>query len=102
MQRVLTGPAGRKLFDISTRTTSPIHIKGSSRADLVIVSGALEVSQNLAGYKVTLQPENLTWNATCDCAVSGKLTGTVAGGGKLDGKLASVIHHRLRQRRGRH
>jgi hypothetical protein len=90
MQRVLTGPAGRKLFDISTRTTSPIHINGSSRADLTIVSGALEVSHNLAGYKVTLQPENLTWNTTCNCAVSGKLTGTVAGGGKLDGKSASV------------
>ncbi len=90
MQRALTGPGGRKLFDISTRTTSPIHINGSSRADLVIVSGALEVSHNLAGYRVTLQPENLTWNATCNCAISGKLTGTVAGGGKLDGKSASV------------
>jgi hypothetical protein len=90
MQRVLTGPGGRTLFDISTRTTSPIHLTGSSRADLVVVSGALEVSHNLAGYKVTLVPENLTWAASCNCAVAGKLTGTVAGGGKLDGKSASV------------
>jgi hypothetical protein len=90
MRRVLTGPGGRKLFDISTRTVSPIHINGSSRADLVIVSGSLEVSHNLAGYKVTLQPENLTWNPSCNCAVSGKLTGTVASSGKLDGKIATV------------
>jgi hypothetical protein len=90
MHRVLTGPGGRTLFDISTRTTAPIHLTGSSRADLVIVSGALEVSHNLAGYKVTLVPENLTWAASCNCAVSGKLTGTVAGSGKLDGKSASV------------
>jgi hypothetical protein len=89
MQRVLTGPGGRKLFDISTRTTAPIRMTGSSRADLVIVSGSLEISHNLAGYKVTLVPENLAWAATCNCAVSGHLTGTVSGG-KLDGKSASV------------
>src|SRR4051812_20935494 len=43
MRRVLTGPGGRTLFDISTRTTTPIQLSGSSRADLVMVSGALEV-----------------------------------------------------------
>lgn len=90
MHRVLTGPGGRTLFDISTRTVSPIHLTGSSRSDLVVTSGALEVSHNLAGYKVTLVPESLSWTTTCNCAVSGKLTGTVAGSGKLDGKSASV------------
>ena len=33
MERVLTGPGGHTLFDISTRTTMPIHITGTSRAD---------------------------------------------------------------------
>jgi hypothetical protein len=89
MERVLTGPGDRTLFDISTKTTMPIKITGTSRADLVIVSGALEVSHNLAGYKVTLVPQNLTWAATCNCAVSGMLTGTVSGG-QHDGKSASV------------
>ncbi len=89
MERVLTGPGGHTLFDISTRTTMPIHITGTSRSDLVIASGALEVSHNLAGYKVTLVPQNLTWAATCNCAVSGTLTGTVSGG-KHDGQSASV------------
>ncbi len=89
MERVLTGPGGRTLFDISTRTTMPIKIIGTSRADLAIVSGALEVSHNLAGYKVTLVPQNLTWATTCNCAVSGTLTGTVSGG-QHDGKSASV------------
>ena len=91
MHRVLTGPGGRTLFDISTRTTTPLHVTGTSRADLVMVSGALEVSHNLAGYKVTLAPQSLAWANTCNCAVSGRLTGTVAGGGKLDGKSATVI-----------
>jgi len=89
MERVLTGPGGHTLFDISTKTTAPIHITGTSRADLVIVSGALEVSHNLAGYKVTLSPQNLTWTTSCNCAVSGSLTGTVSGG-KHDGQSASV------------
>ncbi len=89
MERVLTGPGGHTLFDISTKSTAPIHITGTSRADLVIVSGALEVSHNLAGYKVTLSPQNLTWTASCNCAVSGTLTGTVSGG-KHDGQSASV------------
>jgi hypothetical protein len=90
MHRVLTGPGGHTLFDISTRTTTPIHLTGTSRANLVLVSGALEVSHNLAGYKVTLVPQNLTWAPTCNCAISGQLTGTVSGGGKLDGKSATV------------
>ena len=89
MERVLTGPGGHVLFDISTKTTMPIKITGASRADLVIVSGALEVSHNLAGYKVTLVPQNLTWTTACNCAVSGTLTGTVSGG-THDGKSASV------------
>jgi hypothetical protein len=89
MERVLTGPGGHTLFDIGTKTTAPIHVTGTSRADLVIVSGALEVSHNLAGYKVTLSPQNLTWSASCNCAVSGTLTGTVSGG-KHDGQSASV------------
>jgi hypothetical protein len=89
MERVLTGPGGRTLFDVSTRTSSPIVITGSSRADLTLVSGSLEVSHNLAHYKVTLTPDNLRWSGNCTCAVSGTLTGTVSGG-KLDGKSASV------------
>jgi hypothetical protein len=90
MERVLTGPGGRKLFDISTRTTAPLVVTGTSRADLKIISGSLEVSHNIANYKVTLSADNLAWSATCNCAASGRLTGTVAGGGKLSGKSASV------------
>jgi hypothetical protein len=89
MERVLVGPGGHTLFDISTDTSSPLVITGSSRTDLVIASGALQVQHHLAGYTVTLQPNNLTWASNCNCAVSGSLTGTVSGG-KLDGKSATV------------
>jgi hypothetical protein len=89
MERVLTGPAGRTLFDVATDTTSDIVITGSSRSDLVIVSGALEIHHKLAGYTVTLSPSNLTWTPSCNCATSGTLTGSVSGGPN-DGKTASV------------
>jgi hypothetical protein len=89
MERVLTGPAGNKLFDISTMTTSPIMMTGTSRANFEIVSGTLVVTHNLAEYSVTLAPHNLAWALTCNCAVSGSLTGTVSGG-KADGKSATV------------
>ena len=53
MHRVLTGPGGNTLFDLSTRTTTPIHLTGTSRADLVIVSGALEVARSPAAASST-------------------------------------------------
>jgi len=89
MERVLTGPGGHTLFDIGTATTSPIVMTGTTRADFVIVSGALVVTHNLAGYSVTLEPHDLAWATTCNCAVSGSLTGTVSGG-KAEGKSATV------------
>ena len=89
MERVLTLPSGRTLFDISTATTTPLTIRGSSRADFVMVSGTLVVTHNLADYAVSLTPDNLAWKASCNCASSGSLTGTVTSG-KDSGKSASV------------
>ncbi len=89
MERVLTGPAGHKLFDISTMTTTDLTLTGTSRADRTIVSGTLVVEHNIAKYQVALTPNNLTWSAKCTCAVSGSLTGTVSGGAD-DGKSATV------------
>ncbi len=89
MERVLTLASGRTLFDISTMTSSPLVITGSSRADMAIVGGTLVITHNLAGYAVSLTPDNLTWTATCNCASSGSLIGTVTSG-KDAGKSASV------------
>jgi hypothetical protein len=89
MERILSGPGGRKIFDVATHTTAPIVVTGSSRADLKIVSGTFVIDHKLAGYSVTLAAENLAWTSACNCASSGTLTGTVSGG-KHDGKSASV------------
>jgi hypothetical protein len=89
MERILTGAGGRTLFDVGTRTTAPIVVTGGSRADLKIVSGGFEIDHKIAGYKVTLTADNLTWTSNCTCASSGTLTGTVTGG-RHDGRSASV------------
>ena len=89
MERVLTLPSGRKLFDVATRTTAPIVVTGTSRADLKIVSGSLQIDHRIADYSVTLTASNLAWTGNCNCASSGTLTGTVSGG-RHDGKSASV------------
>jgi hypothetical protein len=89
LERVLKGPAGRTLFDVTTTTTTPLAITGTSRADRVIVSGALAITHHLAGYTVTLAPDHLAWSPTCTCAISGSLTGTISGGAH-DGKSATV------------
>ena len=53
------------------------------------MSGSFVIEHKLAGYSVTLTADNLAWTSSCNCASSGTLTGTVAGG-KHDGKSASV------------
>jgi hypothetical protein len=90
MHRVMTDAKGTKLFDISTRTTSDIVISGGlTRKSRVLVSGTLEIVHNLAGFTVDLTPADLTWDGTCNCPVSGKLTGTATG--KRTGTAEIVI-----------
>lgn len=76
MHRVAKNAAGAPLFDLSTRTLEDLVVTGFSRANRVVKSGKFEVKHNLAGYTVVYAPENLAWNGTCNCPVSGKLVGT--------------------------
>lgn len=80
MNRVLTDAQGEKEFDISTRTLADISVTGSSRSDRVANGGTLQITHNLAGAVTELVPENLTWNSSCNCPVSGKLVGNTQGG----------------------
>jgi hypothetical protein len=79
MQRVAKRASNETLFDISTRTIEPLVVTGTTRRERTLVSGKLEISHNLAHYKTTLVPENVTWDGACNCPVSGKLSGTATG-----------------------
>jgi hypothetical protein len=89
MERIMKNGAGKTLFDIATKTDEDFVVKGLTRRNRVIQSGKLEIEHKLAGYTLTLVPENVTWDGTCNCPVSGKLTGTITGG-KNSGDTASV------------
>jgi hypothetical protein len=81
MKRVATGAGGATLFDVETKTLSDITITGATRATRNVNGGELEVKHLRRGYTIVLAPENLQWSGTCNCPVSGKLTGTVTDGG---------------------
>ena len=71
---------GRELFNISTRTLTPISVTGSlSRASRVVNGGSFEVIHNKAQFVATYVPSNLTWSSACCHPVSGSLAVTYAG-----------------------
>lgn len=89
MERVMKNGAGETLFDIATKTDEDLVVTGSSRFNRVIHSGKLEIEHKLAGYTITLVPQNVTWDGTCNCPVSGTLAGSISGG-KNSGDTATI------------
>jgi hypothetical protein len=79
IDRVATRPNGDPLFDISSSTTQDIGVTGTTRQTRVMNGGTLEVVHNLRKYTVDLTPGAVTWNGTCNCAVSGSWSGTASG-----------------------
>ncbi|MES2801311.1 MAG: hypothetical protein V4654_02365 [Bdellovibrionota bacterium] len=70
---------GTALLSISTRTTSPITVTGTTRGSRVLSSavGALEILNNTSGESCAFQPSSLSWGATnCNCANSGEWIGS--------------------------
>ena len=65
-------------------------VTGLTRANRVVKSGKFDVIHNLAGYTVQFVPDNVSWDGTCNCPVSGKLTGSIIAG-KNVGKSAEVV-----------
>jgi hypothetical protein len=80
MNRSYTDAEGEAQFDISTRTLEDINVTGTSRSNRVADGGKLEITHNLAGYVTELVPEQLTWDGSCNCPISGKLVGNTQGG----------------------
>ncbi len=76
INRTLTLSAGSKLFDFTTRTTTDIAVTGTSRADRIMNTGTLEVTNNLTGVTCDVSPSNVTWTSTCNCASSGTWSGS--------------------------
>lgn len=67
---------GETIFDIQTRTLEDITVTGTSRRDRVMNGGSIEVTNSVEGSVSVLTHNNLTWDSSCTCAVSGSLSGT--------------------------
>jgi hypothetical protein len=76
IRRVLTSGSGSTLFDFTTTTTSDLSISGASRNGRVLNNGTLRITNNSTGDSCDVTPVNVTWDSTCNCASSGRWTGT--------------------------
>lgn len=70
---------GREALDVSLRTTSPISFNKLLRNGRIVDGGALVIAHNLANYKVTLAPSNLTYSSSCCYPTGGSITATYEG-----------------------
>ena len=70
---------GREALDISLKTSSPVHFNKLLRNGRIVDGGALVIAHNLANYKVTLQPSQLTYSTSCCYPVGGSITATYEG-----------------------
>ncbi len=84
MKRVLKDSDGETIADIETRTLSTISVTGTSRSNRVMNGGQLEIKNLTRGTTAVLTPSNLTWASTCNCAVSGSLSGSTSGDESFD------------------
>ncbi len=76
------------LFDISSRTTSPIQVTGALTRDQRIVNGgALEVIHNKAKFVATWTPKQMAYRQNCCHPISGSArvdyTGSISGSGEI-------------------
>lgn len=80
IRRVFT-VAGVTLLDTTSTITvdsggQPMKVTGGPRSGRVLTQGLLTVTNNLNSKACSFAPSNVTWNGTCNCAVSGTWTGT--------------------------
>jgi nitrous oxide reductase accessory protein NosL len=80
IQRVFETNTGTKLLDFTSSVTDPILITGTTRSNRVVDGGILKVVNNLTDVSCELEPSNVEWSSTCNCAVSGEWTGSCSNG----------------------
>lgn len=88
VHKVLTNSKGRKVYDVSIRTTTAVTVSGDVGTDRTLSGGAIELVHNTAEYVATITPSGLRYHSTACChPVSGTLSvefsGKVLGTGTI-------------------
>lgn len=77
--------SGSPILDMTTEITedsnnATMRITGATRASRVLSQGILKVTDNLKGTSCSFAPNAVTWDGSCNCAVSGTWSGTCSDG----------------------
>jgi hypothetical protein len=75
IRRVFVNSTGSTVGDFTTETTSAIGVNGAARINRVLNGGNLRVTNNLTDEVCDYSPEDVTFEAGCNCPVSGKWVG---------------------------
>jgi hypothetical protein len=87
IRRVFTGPSGTVLFDLTTTTSSPITVTGTSRSSRFMDGGTLKVTNNVSGVTCDFSPSSVSWSSGCNCPTMGSWSATCS-----DGKTSTLTH----------
>lgn len=79
-RRVVTDASNGTVYDFSSATTSDLGITGASRDGRVIDGGTIRITNNRISRTCDYSPENVTYDSTCNCAVSGIWNGSCSDG----------------------
>lgn len=67
---------GITLLDVTTTISSQIFVSGTARSGRVMNGGTILINDNIKGKSCSMSPSNVTWNGSCNCAVSGSWSGS--------------------------
>jgi hypothetical protein len=78
IRRVFKNAANETVSDITTEIPDddPILVVGDVRADRIMIDGTLRVTNNLTEEACEYTPTDVTYDADCNCPVSGSWSGT--------------------------
>lgn len=71
---------GTTLLDVTTTISSQIFVSGTARSGRTMNGGTILVTDNIKGKTCSLAPSNVTWNGSCNCAISGSWSGSCSTG----------------------
>lgn len=87
IRRVFTNASGSTVFDFTTATTEAITVTGTTRASRTLDGGSLRVTDNVSNSTCDFAPNDVTWDGTCNCAISGSWTGSCSDGNTVSLEL---------------
>jgi len=89
IQRIFKNAKGTTVTDFTAKTTENLGITGTVRKSRVVDGGTLEVTNNLTSVTCSITPNSVTYDSTCNCAVSGSWAGTCTDADAVDVEITA-------------